>query len=221
MSSRPVLYIGEKNVSSWSMRPWVALKAKGVDFEERTISLQTDKNRTERRAIGYTGRVPVLHHDGLVIPDSIAIIEYVEEVFAPPAHAALWPADRGERASARALAAAMHSGFTEVRRAMSFNTCFWEKTPAITDLARAEAAEMLGYFEDALSRPHREAGPYLMGRFSAADAMYAPAVIRLTAFRIPTAATPKAAAYMKTLLEHPAVAEWLTAARALAPVQEY
>src|SRR5574341_857896 len=98
-----VIHIGEKNVSSWSMRAWVALVEKGVPFEERTIRLVEDHDRAQRREVSPTGRVPVLHHGEVVIPDSLAIIEYLEETFPPPAHPALWPADRKARARARWL----------------------------------------------------------------------------------------------------------------------
>ncbi|HUD73314.1 MAG TPA: glutathione S-transferase N-terminal domain-containing protein, partial [Dongiaceae bacterium] len=80
MSDTPILYIGEKNISSWSMRPWVALKHKGVPFEENGLPIKGDVDRSARRKLSPTGRVPVLHHRGLVIPDSLAIIEYLEEI---------------------------------------------------------------------------------------------------------------------------------------------
>ena len=225
MNGKLVLYIGEKNISSWSMRPYVALAAKGLDFEERTISIREDPDRSKRRAAGPTGKVPVLHHlrDGvppLVIPDSLAIIEYLEEAFPPPRWPALWPADARQRAHARWLAAAMHSGFGQLREAMSFNLCFLPEPPAATAEALAEAAEMLGYWESALAAK-TEPGSFLFGAFGAADAMFAPAVWRLKAFRVPSAATPRAAAYMDAVLAHPAVARWMDAARALPAVQSY
>src|SRR5688572_16545425 len=105
MQNGLVIYIGEKNVSSWSMRGWLALVHKGVPFEERTIRLVEDRDRSRRRKVSPTGRVPVLHHGDLVIPDSMAIIEYLEEAFPPPRYPALWPADRRDRARARWLAA--------------------------------------------------------------------------------------------------------------------
>ncbi|HEU4402630.1 MAG TPA: glutathione S-transferase [Candidatus Polarisedimenticolia bacterium] len=215
-----VLYIGEKNISSWSMRAFVALVAKEVPFEERTIPLREDKDRARRRKVSPTGRVPALHHGALVIPDSLAIIEYLEETFPPPKHPALWPTDRAERARARWLAAAMHSGFTSLRQGMSFNLCFLPKPPLPPPEALADAAEMLGLLEEALGRKSA-AGPFLFGPFGAVDAMYAPAVVRLTSFRVPTGPTPKTAAYMEALLAHPAVKRWLDPARALPPAETY
>src|SRR5258706_10633109 len=161
MSERPVLFIGEKNVSSWSMRAWVALTWKGVPFEERTILLVHDKDRTERRKVSPTGKLPVLHHGGLVIPDSLAIIEYLEETFPPPSYPALWPSDRALRVRARWLAASMHSGFMKVRDGMSFNLCFLPRVPEAPPEAMTEAQEVLALWEAALTRPDRRGGAFL------------------------------------------------------------
>ena len=220
MSDTAVLYVGDKNVSSWSMRAYLALAHKGVPFEERTIHLARDKDRSERRKVSPTGKVPVLRHAGLLIPDSLAIIEYLEEVFPPPAYPPLWPQDLGERAHARWLAAAMHSGFMKLREGMSFNTCFLPRRPSPTKEALADAAEMLALFETALSGK-RSAGEFLFGPFGGVDAMYAPAVVRLTAYEVPTAPTPLAAAYLRDILAYPLVHRWLDPARALPPVETY
>ena len=225
MKDALTLYIGEKNMSSWSMRPYVALVEKGIPFEEVTISLREDKDRSRRRTIGPTGRVPVLHDrsqggEPLIIADSLAIIEYLEEAFPAPAHRALWPSSIEERARARSLSATMHSGFAKLRESMSFNLCFLPSPPPATPEAMAEAGEMLALWEDALGRK-RDAGPFLFGPFGAVDAMYAPAVVRLTAFRVPTEQAPRSASYMKAILEHPAVRRWLDPARNLTPVATY
>ena len=221
MSGKLVLYVGEKNISSWSMRAFLALQIKGVPFEEKTIPLVDDKDRAARRRVSPTGKVPVLHHGDRVVPDSLAIIEYLEETFPPPDHPALWPADPGARAHARWLSAAMHSGFMKLREGMSFNLCFLPKRPAPPADALREAAEMLGFFETALVAKRPAPGPFLFGPFGAVDAMYAPAVVRLTAFEVPTAATPKAAVYLKEVLAHPAVRLWMDPARALPPRETY
>src|SRR5437867_1249815 len=115
MTDDLVLHIGEKNMSSWSMRGFLALQHKELRFEERAIDTRQDKDRAQRRRVGPTGRVPVLRHGDRVIPDSLAIIEYLEETFPPPRHPALWPQDPGRRAHARWLAATMHSSFTQLR----------------------------------------------------------------------------------------------------------
>jgi len=213
------LYVGEKNISSWSMRAWAALTHKGVPFEEMPLPLQGDKDRARRRAISPTGKVPVLHHKGMAIPDSLAIIEYLEETFPAPQHPALWPKDAAARAHARWLAAAMHSGFMGMREGMSFNTCFLKTRPAPTAAALADAAELLGLLEVALSK--QRVGPYLFGAFGAADAMYAPAAVRLIAYEVPAGASPLAHAYLREVVAAPAVKPWMDAARALPPAETY
>jgi len=220
MAEPLVLYVGEKNISSWSMRAWVALTFKGVPFEERTIPLLEDRDRARRRRLSPTGKVPVLHHGSRVIPDSLAIVEYLEEAFPPPRHPALWPSDAGDRARARWLSAAMHSGFAALRQGMSFNLCFLERRPVPPAEALADAAEMLALLESTLATRKGD-GPYLLGPFGGVDAMYAPAAVRLTAFAVPSGSTPRAAAYLKAVLAHPAVAGWLDAARALPPAATY
>ena len=220
MNDRITLYIGEKNISSWSMRAYVLLSFKGIPFEEKTISLLEDKDRSQRRRLSPTGKVPVLHHGDRVIPDSLAILEYLEETFPPPKHPALWPADAGKRANARWLAAAMHSGFPKLREHMSFNLCFFPEPPASHPDALADAAEMLSYFEATLAKK-TDPGPFLFGAFGGVDAMYATAIVRLTAFRVPTSDYPLSAKYMPAVLEHPAVRGWMDEARKLPPRQEY
>jgi len=220
MNEKLVLYVGEKNVSSWSMRAFLFLKLKGVEFEERTIRLSEDRDRRKRSEVSPTGKVPVLHHGGRVIPDSLAILEYLEETYPPPAHPALWPADPGERADARWLAATMHSGFMKLRESMSFNRCFLPRPPAASPEAMAEASEMLGLFQKVLAR-RKGGGPFLLGPFGGVDAMFAPAVVRLTAFQVPADGTPLAARYLPAVLEHPAVRAWMEPARALPPVESH
>jgi len=220
MGDNLILYIGEKNISSWSMRGWLAVQHKGLPFEERTIELRQDKDRAQRRRISPTGRVPVLRHSDRLIPDSLAIIEYLEETFPPPGHPALWPRDPDARAHARWLAATMHSGFTKLRESMSFNLCFLPKPPAPTPEALEEADEMLRLLQEALGHADR-GGPFLFGAFGAADIMYAPAIVRLTSFRVPTAKAPATPGYMEAVLSHPLIKRWMDAARALPPREVY
>ncbi|HEX4824826.1 MAG TPA: glutathione S-transferase N-terminal domain-containing protein [Candidatus Polarisedimenticolaceae bacterium] len=217
MTDTPILYVGEKNISTWSMRAWVAATWKGIPFEERTISLAADKDRKRRREVSPTGKLPVLHHRGIVIPDSLAIFEYFEEAFAPPAYRSLWPADTAERARSRWLSAAMHSGFMKIREGMSFNLCFLDPVPEASAAARQESVEVLDLWESHLVR----GGPFLCGAFSGADVMYATMAVRLLAFKIPTDRHPLARAYMDALMREPAVASWLDGARKLQPVAAY
>jgi glutathione S-transferase len=220
MPGELVLFIGEKNISSWSMRAWLVLKIKGLDFAERTIELRLDKDRARRRKVSPTGRVPLLQHGDLSIPDSLAICEYLEETFPAPKHAPLWPTDRAERAHARWLVASMHSGFLKLRDGMSFNHCFLPKRPAPPPEALAEAREMLDYFEVALRGKEKD-GSFLFGPFGAVDAMFAPAVVRLTSFDVATRGLPLSAAYLRAVLLHPPVAQWMAEATSLPPREAY
>jgi len=221
MSQPLVLYIGEKNVSSWSMRAWVALTFKGVPFQERTILLGDDKDRAHRRKVSPTGKVPVLHHGGIVIPDSLAILEYLEETFPPPAHPALWPEPPRLRARARWLAAAMHSGYPKIREGMSFNLCFLPEIPPAPPEALAESRELLSLWEQVLAEPDRGGGPFLCGAFSGADVMFATAAARLRAFGVSTADWPGARSWIAAVLDAPPVKLWMDAARALPPRASY
>jgi glutathione S-transferase len=221
MSEKPVLYVGEKNLSSWSMRAWVALTWKGVPFEERTIVLSQDTTRAERRKVSPTGKLPVLHHGGLVIPDSLAIIEYLEETFPPPSYPALWPSDRSLRVRARWLAASMHSGFMKVREGMSFNLCFLPRVPEASPEALAESQEVLAMWENALASPDRRGGPYLCGAFCGADVMFATMAARLKAFNVPASDYPLARDYINAVLAAPSVKPWMDQARALPPIATY
>ena len=220
MSEERVLYIGEKNLSSWSLRGWLALRHKQLPFTERSITLRDDGSRALRRRVSPTGKVPVLHDRGLVIPDSLAIIEYLEETYPAPQHPQLWPRDPAARAHARWLSAAMHSGFMALRAGMSFNLCFLKEDLRTNEAAIADAREMMSLWEPALAQ-HAGTGPYLFGTWSACDVMFAPAVVRLTAFRVPTDGFAHAARYMNAVLEQPDLAEWMKAARQLTPVATY
>jgi len=214
-----VLYVGERNVSSWSMRAYLGLLHKQLPFEERLVELVAGRGDATLARVSPTGLVPVLHHGPIVVPDSLAILEYLEETFPPRDHPALWPLDSCERARARWLAATMHSGFAALRAGMSFHTCFWPERPLADAAARADATALLELLERVLAdAPPR--GPFLVGEFGAADILYAPALVRLEAYRVPTAATRRAADYMRTVLAHPTVRRWLDEARALPPVLE-
>jgi len=215
MHGRLVLYVGEKNVSSWSMRAWIACTFKGVPFEERAVSVIGAGDRFLDR-VSPTGRVPVLHHGELAIPDSLAIVEYLEETFPPPEHPALWPGDRARRARARWLAACMHSGFPLVREHLSFNWCFLPTRPPVPPEAMEEARDMARLWETSLAECAAHS-PFLAGPFSGADVLFAPAVWRLTAFAVPV--SPRVGEYMTSVLAHPAVSPWMDAARRLEPIE--
>ncbi len=207
----PKLYLGNKNYSSWSMRPWLALRWGGVAFEEFVIPLGGEgygKSRIkEIVAISPSGRVPALHVDGLVINDSLAICEWANEA-APDAR--LWPEAPAARALGRAAAAEMHAGFAALRRDMSMN--IRRRLPAPPAWPDDTRADLVRLFELWAALLDRFGGPWLVGSRSIADAMYAPVVTRLRTYAVET--PPPLRAYCETVLNDPDVRAWEEAASA-------
>ena len=197
------LVIGNKNYSSWSMRPWVALRATDIAFEEVFIPLYTGA-ADKQRILDFTrsGKVPALVDGDVTVWDSLAIIEYLAERF-PEKH--LWPQDRADRAHARSISAEMHSGFMALRNECPMNLHRPVKPIALSDDAKANIARVQQIWSDCRAR-HGKSGPFLFGAFSGADAMFAPVVYRFHTYAIEV--TPDVADYMKTMLAHPAVQEW-------------
>jgi glutathione S-transferase len=186
------LAIGNKNYSSWSMRPWLALKANDIAFEEILIPLYTGE-ADKRRILDITasGKVPALIDGDTTIWDSLAIIEYAAERFP---QARLWPLDRASRAHARSISAEMHSGFMALRGECGMNLHRPVGAKRLSDQARADVARIVQIWTECRERYGRT-GPYLFGSFSAADAMYAPVVHRFRTYAIEV--TPAAAGYMR------------------------
>ncbi len=208
------LYIGNKNYSSWSMRPWVLLRHFGIPFEEVMLRFDSfDAGSNFKRAVGQlspVGKVPVLVHDALVVWDTLAIAEYAAEYAAArfPEHA-LWPRDPAQRARARSLCAEMHAGFSALRGACPMNIeaslpevgrrVLAEQPGVAADLAR-----IVAMWQDALTA---SGGPFLFGGFSIADAYYAPVAARLRTYALPVPA--ELAAYTRRLWASPGVADWV------------
>lgn len=197
------LVIGNKNYSSWSMRPWVALKACSIPFDEVLIPLYTGE-ADKRRILDVTpsGKVPALRDGDLTVWDSLAIIEYLAERY-PDAH--VWPQDVAARAHARAVSAEMHGGFGPLRRECGMNLHRPIRAKALSAEAQADIARVQQIWTDCRRR-YGERGPYLFGRFSAADAMYAPVVHRFRTYAVDVSSVVRD--YMEIMLAHPAVAEW-------------
>jgi glutathione S-transferase len=203
------LVIGNKNYSSWSMRPWLALKACGIGFDEVSIPLYTgeaDKQRILK--FSRSGKVPVLVDGDVTVWDSLAIIEYAAERF-PEAH--LWPADRASRTHARSVSAEMHSGFAALRSECGMNLHRPIGPKALSADARADIARIQESWAECRER-YGKLGPYLFGTFSAADAMYAPVVHRFRTYAVEV--SPRLQHYMDTMLALPAFQEWTRAALA-------
>ncbi|ABE40296.1 glutathione S-transferase-like [Rhodopseudomonas palustris BisB5] len=201
------LVIGNKNYSSWSMRPWLALKATNIAFEEVVIPLYTG-DADKRRILAFTdsGKVPVLIDGDVTIWDSLAIIEYAAERF-PKAR--LWPDDVAARAHARSVSAEMHSGFAALRNECGMNIHRPVGPKTLSDAAQADIARITQIWTDCRERYGRF-GPYLFGAFSGADAMFAPVVHRFRIYAIEL--DPVCQGYMAVMMALPAFHEWTEAA---------
>jgi glutathione S-transferase len=194
------LYVGDKRRSSWSLRPYLALAHSGLAFETRTIRLDRESTRAEIKKVNAAGRLPVLHHDDLVIWDSLAICEYANEL-APAAK--LWPADRAQRARARSICAEMHSGFAALRQNMSMDVVVDHHGEGHTPEALADAARVMDIWRDALAA---SGGPFLFGSFTIADAMFGPVTTRFTTYGVELDATCRR--YVDAVAALPAMQAW-------------
>jgi glutathione S-transferase len=204
------LLIGNKNYSSWSMRPWVLMRALGIPFDERKFRLSYDPESAFKKAIAaYTpaANVPVLvEDDGFAVWDTLAIAEYLHEKF--PARG-VWPADAKQRARARSIVAEMHSGFGALRNHCAMNiearlgeagARIWDSQPDV----RQNVARIEAMWAEALQA---SGGPFLFGAFGAADAFYAPVCTRLVTYALPVSAATRA--YVERVLAAPGVKAWV------------
>jgi glutathione S-transferase len=203
------LVIGNKNYSSWSMRPWLALRANDIAFDEVFIPLYTG-DADKRRILDFTpsGKVPALIDGDITIWDSLAIIEYVAERFP---QSRIWPEDRARRAHARSISAEMHSGFAALRNECGMNLHRPVRAVPLSTDARANIARVEQIWIECRER-YGKFGPFLFGAFGGADAMFAPVVHRFRSFAI--AVAPEAQAYMDTMMALQAFQQWTSAALA-------
>jgi len=201
------LVIANKRYSSWSLRPWLALRAAGATFDEVLVPLRTEETKQALLAHGPTGKAPVLKQVDLTVWDSLAICEYVAELFP---QAQLWPADTKARAIARSVAAEMHSGFMDLRRNLFFDLGHVHDMPERVEAAAGDIARIQALWADCRVR-FGAGGPFLFGHFTIADAMYAPVCVRLRGWK-GIALTPEANAYIDAIFALPAMREWVTAA---------
>ena len=199
-----LLVIGNKNYSSWSLRPWIAMKALSIPFEETLIPFGTPIGNPDFKArlAPYTpaGRVPVLVDGDTRVWETLAIIEYLAEKFP---ERGLWPADPKARAEARALASEMHAGFSALRGECPMNMRRPVRVRALPGQVLADVARIETMWSDCRAR---HGGPFLFGKFSAADAMYAPVVSRFHTYGIK--ANREALGYVEAMMALPAFAEW-------------
>lgn len=202
---RPKLIIGNKNYSSWSLRAWLILAKLGVDFEEVRLTLDDEKFADRVSAYSAAGRVPVYLDGSAVVWDSLAIAEYLAEV-----NRELWPSDRSWRARARSLSAEMHSGFTALRREMPMNCRATARTVPRTPALTRDIARVMAIFSGC-REISRSVGPWLFGKFSIADAAFAPVVFRFRTYSV-VGSTLEAGEYMSFVLDDPQVKDWLRGA---------
>jgi glutathione S-transferase len=197
------LEIGNKNYSSWSMRPWLALRATNIAFEEVFIPLYAG-DADKQRILSFTrsGKVPALIDGDVTIWDSLSIIEYVAERYP---EAGIWPEDRARRAHARSVSAEMHSGFMALRNECGMNLHRPVGAVALSADARANVARIQQIWIECRER-YGKLGPFLFGAFGGADAMFAPVVHRFRTYAIEVA--PEAQAYMDTMMALPAFRQW-------------
>ena len=197
------LVIGNKNYSSWSMRPWIALKAAGIPFSEIVIPLYTDAADKQRILdVTKSGKVPALVDGDITVWDSLAIIEYLAERF-PDAQ--LWPKDRAARAHARSVCAEMHSGFMALRNECGMNIHRPVASKKLSEDAQSNIARVQQIWTDCRARYGGE-GPYLFGAFTGADAMFAPVVHRFRTYDVGVSQPVRD--YMNAMLANPAFAKW-------------
>lgn len=200
------LVIGNKKYSSWSLRPWIAMRVKGIAFEEELIPFDDDAGNPAIKAATPAGKVPVLVDGGLLVWESLAILEYLAERFPD---AGLWPGDIAGRALARSVAHEMHGGFGALRSECPMNMAREVRGIAVSDAVRRDVARIEQLWSEALDT---SGGPFLFGAFTNADAMFAPVVNRLEIYALSThEAVCRYSAAMKAL---PAWAEWQEAGRA-------
>ncbi|MBU6442794.1 MAG: glutathione S-transferase family protein [Alphaproteobacteria bacterium] len=211
MATQYRLIIGTRNWSSWSLRPYLALRATGAKFDEVVIGLDRPQTKAEILAQSPAGRVPVLKiteaGETTTVFDSLAICETLADRFP---QAGLWPQDWRTRALARSYAAEMHSGFAALRTALPMEIARTLPQPQLSDAVKADIARIVDAWTDALTRYGKDGG-FLFGRFSVADCMYGPVVTRFRTYDI---ALPKIVdAYCTRMMALPAMQDWLTEAQ--------
>jgi glutathione S-transferase len=208
------LYVGDYNLSSWSLRPWLVLTHAQIPFETEVIRLDRPETRAALAEVSPSQKVPVLHDGPTVIWESLAICEYAAELAASSGsaaggHARLWPTDKAVRAVARAVASEMHAGFSSLRsqHPMDFvGARLAERLPkAPTPEVQADLARIKALWKELRER-YGAGGPWLFGNFSIADAMFAPVASRFRTYDLPTDEVSRE--YIATVFDHPAMREW-------------
>jgi glutathione S-transferase len=206
-TDRYTLVIGDKNISSWSLRPWLALKQCRIPFTEERVRLRQPDSKAEILRHTPAGKVPVLKTDHGLVWDSLAILEVLAERH--PEHR-LWPEDEEARAAARSISAEMHSGFATLRNDMSMDLLNRLPSPPISAALAADIERIATLWREARAR-FGKGGPFLFGAFTNADAMYAPVATRFRTYGVDLSGfgdDGTGASYMEAIFALPAMAEW-------------
>jgi glutathione S-transferase len=201
------LVIGNKNYSSWSMRPWLAMKQAGIVFNEIRVPLFEDGYKTRIRQYSPAGKVPVLVAGNITVWESLAICEFVAERHPEKQ---LWPAESAVRAQARAICSEMHAGFSALRNAMPMNIRSSHPGKGTTPASKRDIERIVAIWEQC-RKNYGSGGDLLFGHFTTADAFYAPVVSRFETYAVEL--PPVARAYADAVLRLSAMQEWMTAAR--------
>jgi glutathione S-transferase len=208
---RYTLFIGSKNWSSWSLRPWLAMKMAHIPFEEVLVRLRTPETKARILSNSPSGKIPALRIEGegssRIVWDSIAICETIAERHP---EASLWPKDPALRAEARSISAEMHAGFVELRKTLSMDIAARHPTPALSDAVQAEVARVTAIWISVLERELH--GGFLFGDFTIADAFYAPVVTRFETYGVHLPA--RLQAYAQRILALPPMRAWQAGAKA-------
>jgi glutathione S-transferase len=202
------LVLANKNYSSWSLRGWLALKMTGVEFEEIVVPLREAETRTTLLRYSPSGKAPCLVHGAITVWESLAIGEYLAELFP---NAGLWPRNAAARAHARAIASEMHAGFIPLRRTLPMNIRAKHGGFPVAEDVQQDVNRIEAIWRDARDRFGGE-GPFLFGTFSLADAMYAPVAARFVTYGI--ALGEEASLYRDAVMGHPLMVEWRAASEA-------
>jgi glutathione S-transferase len=204
--SDPVLFIGNQKYSSWSLRPWLAMKVKGVAFTQKLMRFDDHPGRVDFHTFSDTGTVPALHHGEVRISEALAILEYVADLHPDRG---FWPAGIGQRAKARSISAEMAAGFRPLRNECPMNFAREVRAIDVSDGVRRDVARIEQIWSRCLEA---SGGPFLFGEFCNADAMYAPVVNRLEIYALSD--HPAVKAYTAATQALPAWVEWAAAGKA-------
>jgi len=204
---KPTLIIGNKNYSSWSLRPWILMCQNEIDFNEKRVALFVDSMETELKEYDSDTKVPILKHGNLIVWDTLSIMEYASEQFLDSKG---WPADISARAVARSISAEMHSSFSSVRNELPMNCRKKFNNIKLSTAAKKEVERITSLWRKCRKQYGAE-GEWLFGKYSIADAMFAPIALRFDGYNIALEGIEKE--YVQSVLNQPCIIDWIAAGK--------